>query len=181
MAKILIVHGSPRKGGNSQIMADAFAEGARESGNEIRQINVGNAKINGCIACEYCFTHGGECAQKDDMTPLYEDMEWADVVVYAFPLYFYSYPAQIKAFMDRQFCAAGGRKGIMGKKVAMLMPFEDKDIHTADGLVQSFKTCMDYCKQEILGIVLCNNTYDKGAAEGKPELDKCRELGASIK
>ena len=180
MANILVVHGSPRKGGNSQMMADAFIEGATEAGNEIRTVHVGTAKIGGCLACEYCFSHGGECCQKDDMQPIYDDLEWAEIVVYAFPLYYYSYPAQVKAFMDRQFCAIGGRKFAM-KKAALLMPFEDKDITTADGLVKSFEIAMNYCHQEIIGIVLCNNTYEKGAIEGKAELDKCRELGASIK
>ena len=180
MAKVLVVVGSPRKGGNSQMMADAFIEGAKEAGNEIHMVDVGRAKIGGCLACEYCFTHGGECCQKDDMQPLYEELEWAEVVIYAFPLYYYSYPAQIKAFMDRQFCAIGGRKFAM-QKTALLMPFEDKDITTADGLVKSFEIAMNYCHQEILGIVLCNATYEKGAIEGKPALEECRKLGASIK
>ena len=180
MANILVVHGSPRKDGNSQIMADAFIEGAREAGNEIRVAHVGNAKINGCLGCEYCFTHGGECCQKDDMQNFYGDLEWADTVVYAFPLYYYSYPAQIKAFMDRQFCAIGGRKFAM-KRAAMLVPFEDKDITTADGLVKSFEIAMNYSHQEILGIVLCNNSYEKGAVNGKPAIEECRKLGASIK
>lgn len=180
MAKILVVHGSPRKGGNSEIMANAFIEGAESVGNEVRVARVGNAKINGCLACEYCFTHGGQCVQKDDMTKVYELLDWAEVVVYAFPLYYYSYPAQIKAFMDRQFCQIGGRK-FPHNRVALLMPFEDKDITTADGLVKSFEIAMNYCKNEIIGIVLCNNTYEKGAVEGKPEIEKCRKLGASIK
>ncbi len=181
MSHVLIVVGSPRKGGNSQMMADAFESGAVAAGNEVRQINVGRAKISGCIACESCFANGGKCAIDDDMQPLYEQMEWADVVVYAFPLYFYSYPAQIKAFMDRQFCAAGGRKGIMGKKIALLMPYEDQHAERADGLVKSFEICMDYCKQEILGEVLCNGVYEKGAIAGNEALVRCEELGASIR
>lgn len=180
MAKVLIVVGSPRVGGNSQIMADALEEGAKAAGNEVRQINVGRAKISGCIACESCFVNGGKCAIDDDMQPLYGDMEWADVIVYAFPLYFYSYPAQIKAFMDRQFCAAGGRSGIMDKKIALLMPYEDAHAERADGLVKSFEIAMDYCKQEIIGMVLCNGVYEKGAIEGNEALERCRALGASI-
>ena len=179
MANVLVVVGSPRKGGNSQIMADTFAEGAREAGNEVRIINAGTAKINGCLGCEYCFKNGGQCCQQDDMQDMYNDLEWAEVVVYAFPMYYYSYPAQIKAFMDRQFCAIGGRK-FPHTKVALLMPFEDKDITTADGLVKSFEIAMNYCHKEIIGMVLCNNSYEKGAVNGKPQLEECRKLGASI-
>ena len=61
------------------------------------------------------------------------------------------------------------------------MPFEDKDITTADGLVKSFEIVMNYSHQEILGIVLCNNSYEKGAVNGKPAIEECRKLGASIK
>ena len=46
--------------------------------------------------------------------------------------------------------------------------FLDKDITTADGLVKSFEIAMNYCKKEILGIVLCNASYEKGAVNGKP-------------
>ncbi len=180
MANILIVHGSPRRGGNSQIMADAFIEGAQQAKNEIRVAHVGSANINGCLACEYCFKNGGQCCQDDDMQAFYKDLEWADTVIYAFPLYFYSYPAQVKAFMDRQFCALGGRKFAM-KRTALLVPFEDKDITTADGLVKSFEIAMTYCHQEILGVILCNNSYEKGSVLGKDALEECRKLGASIK
>ena len=60
MAKnILIVHASPRKDGNSSMLAESFARGAREAGNDVKIIEVGHADIAGCKACEYCFSHDG--------------------------------------------------------------------------------------------------------------------------
>ena len=50
-----------------------------------------------------------------------------------------------------------------------------------DGLVKSFEIGMNYCNKEIIGIILCNNSYEKGAVNGKPALEECRKLGASIK
>lgn len=176
---ILVVTGSPRVGGNSDMLADAFTEGATAAGNEVRRINAGRAKIAGCTGCEYCFSHGGSCCQKDDMTGFYADLRWADAVVYAFPMYYYSYPAQIKAFMDRQFCGIGASFNI--NKVALLLCFEDKDITTADGLIKSFEIVSNYCHQEILGKVIVNGVYEKGAIAGNPGLDEARALGESLR
>lgn len=180
MANVLVVHGSPRKDGNSSMLADAFIEGAEASGNKVTRLDVGNLHINGCMACEYCFSHHGECYQQDAMQELYPQMKGKDIIVYAFPMYYYTYPAQIKAFMDRMFCAVGN-PGMFGfKKTALLLCFEDKDITTADGLVQSFRIAANYCKQEIIGEVLVNAVYEKGAIAGNPGLEKARKLGASI-
>ena len=52
---ILLVHASPRSGGNSSILADWFERGALEAGNEVTRVEVGHANISGCMACEYCF------------------------------------------------------------------------------------------------------------------------------
>ena len=178
MAKILIVHGSPRKNGNSQMLADAFAQGAISAGNEVTQVDVGQMKIGGCLACEYCFKHEGECVQKDAMQDIYPLLREHDTIVYAVPMYFYTWPAQIRAFQDRMFCGIAKPFGI--KRAALLLCFEDKDITTAEGLVKSFRIATDYCKQENLGEVLVNNVYEKGAIEGNPGLEEARKLGASI-
>ena len=180
MANILVVHGSPRKNGNSSRMADAFIEGAEAAGNKVTRLDVGNLNIHGCNACEYCFAHEGTCCIDDDMQALYPQMKGNDVIVYAIPMYYYTYPAQVKAFMDRMFCAIGN-PGMFGfKKTALLLCFEDKDITTADGLVQSFRIAANYCKYENLGEVLVNAVYEKGAIDGNPGLEAARELGASI-
>ncbi|MEA5020021.1 MAG: flavodoxin family protein [Gordonibacter sp.] len=181
MANILVVHGSPRKGGNSSMLADAFIEGAQAAGNTVTRIDVGNLAINGCKACEYCLSHEGECIQQDAMQDLYPKMKGQDVLVYAFPLYYYSYPAQIKAFMDRMFCAVGNPGMFEFNKTALLMCFEDKDTSTADGLIKSYEIISNHLKQEIIGEVIVNAVYEKGAIKGNPGIEQARELGASIK
>ena len=91
--KILILSGSPRNGGNSDILCDTFANGAAESGNEVEKIRVGAKKIAYCSACYYCRTHNGECVHKDDMAEILQKMIDADVIVLASPVYFYSIDA----------------------------------------------------------------------------------------
>ena len=81
--KIVVLNGSPRKGGNTEIMTQAFTKGAEKKGHEVVNLPVGTMKIRGCMACEYCFSHNGECAQKDDMTQVYAELKDADMVVFA--------------------------------------------------------------------------------------------------
>lgn len=180
MSNILVVHGSPRVGGNSSILADSFIRGCEDAGHEVRRIDVGNAQISGCKGCMGCFKRDGECVQHDDYNGFEADMAWCDTIVYAMPLYYYTYPAQIKAFMDRQFCGAAkpGKYGF--KRCGLLVTMEDKDITTADGLLLSFDIAMNYCKKEILFKLVVNNVFEKGAIEGNPKLDEAYELGKSI-
>ena len=85
--KILILNGSPRKQ-NTAAMVDAFKEGAESAGNEVRVLHVGKMKIGGCLGCEYCHGKGeGQCVQKDDMGQVIDAYKWADMLVFASPIY----------------------------------------------------------------------------------------------
>lgn len=179
MAKnILIVHGSPRKGGNSDMLADEFERGAQEAGNTVVRIDAGRAKIAGCIACEYCFTHDGECCQKDEMQEFYPLLREADLLVYATPVYYFNLPAQLRAFQDRMFCGIAKPFGI--KETALLLCFEDKNASIVDPLLDLFKVSSDYCKQDIIGKVIVPGVYEKGAIAGNDGLRQAYELGKSI-
>ena len=69
---ILVLNGSPRPGGNTKRMIEAFREGAEAVGNTVEVIDVGQKQIGGCRGCEYCHTKGhGQCIQKDDMQQVY--------------------------------------------------------------------------------------------------------------
>ena len=99
--KVLILSGSPRKGGNSDLLCDEFMRGAQEAGNEVEKIRVVSKKIAPCSACYFCRSHHGECAHKDDMAEVLQKMIDADVIVLSSPVYFYSIDAQLKAVIDR--------------------------------------------------------------------------------
>lgn len=99
--KILILSGSPRKGGNSDLLCDEFMRGAIDSENEVEKIRVAEKKIGFCRACYYCRQSNGICAIKDDMADVLQKMIEADVIVLASPVYFYSIDAQLKAVIDR--------------------------------------------------------------------------------
>lgn len=100
MKKILILCGSPRKNGNSDILCDQFAKGAKEAGHSIEKVYLKDLKIGACAACYGC-QGTGHCVQKDDMEALLARIVEADVLVLATPVYFYTMSAQMKTMIDR--------------------------------------------------------------------------------
>lgn len=100
MKKILILCGSPRKGGNSDILCNQFAKGAKEARHNVEKVYLNDLKIGACVACYGC-RETGKCVQKDDMEALLARIVDADVLVLATPVYFYTMSAQIKTMIDR--------------------------------------------------------------------------------
>lgn len=101
MSNIIVLSGSVRKGGNTELLVQAFVDGAKKN-NNVEVISVADYKVNPCIGCNTCFDREGhECFQKDDMTKVYEKLKMADVLVIASPVYFYGVSAQLKALIDR--------------------------------------------------------------------------------
>jgi multimeric flavodoxin WrbA len=98
---VLVLSASPRKGGNSDILCDEFIKGAKEAGHEMEKIYLKGMKINYCLGCFVCQQNEDKCVQKDEMNGLYEKMHEADVIVFASPVYFYTWNAQIKTVIDR--------------------------------------------------------------------------------
>jgi len=175
---ILVVTGSPRKGGNTSIMADTFIEGARGAGHKVTRVDAGLANINGCIGCQYCFAHQGECFQKDDMQDIYPLIRACDTLVYATPIYYFTFPAQFKAFMDRMFCGLANPFGT--KNTALLTVFEDKDETISKHIIDTYRIGVAYSKWNDLGVVAINNCFEKGAIESDPRLEEVRTFGASL-
>lgn len=101
--KVLVLAGSPHKNGNSSILSDEFIRGATESGHESEKIYIKDQSIQPCLGCNTCQDINGQCIQKDGMQAIYEKLMQADVIVFASPVYFYSWTAQMKTILDRTY------------------------------------------------------------------------------
>ena len=100
MKKVLILSGSPRKGGNSDMLCDAFLKGAQTAGHSVEKIRLSEKNIHYCLGCGVCNrTH--QCIQKDDMKDILDKIVEADVIVMATPVYFYTMDGQMKTLIDR--------------------------------------------------------------------------------
>ena len=71
---ILVLTGSPRQGGNSDIMAEAFIQGAQSRGHRILRFDAGRKNVTGCVACKTCFSTGHPCSWQDD----FEEFDFED-------------------------------------------------------------------------------------------------------
>ena len=98
--KVLGIYGSPRKGGNSDILLTEALKGAESAGASASSIRVCDYKIAGCIECGGC-DNTGVCIQKDDMHKIYPQLQEADIIILASPMFFYGIPSQTKALIDR--------------------------------------------------------------------------------
>lgn len=98
--KVLVINGSPRAGGNSDLLCDAFLRGAREAGHTVEKIALRDKHIAPCRACYACFRTGA-CVQADDMAEILEKFQQADVVALASPTYFSTMSGPMKILIDR--------------------------------------------------------------------------------
>ncbi len=105
MKKILAISTSPRKGANADTIVHAAAEAARAAGAEVTEVAFRDLKINYCVGCGFCKQPGnaGKCAQKDDMQALLDLLQTCDGVIFSTGVYFGSFTAQAKTFIDRMY------------------------------------------------------------------------------
>jgi len=101
MIQILGINGSPRHKGNSHYLMSLFMEEMKARGYDTQVLDAVKLKVNPCIGCSNCETKG-VCIFKDDFTNIFlPAVIKADIIVISSPIYFYAFPAQLKALIDR--------------------------------------------------------------------------------
>lgn len=178
MKKVLILSGSPRKGGNSDILCDRFAKGAAEAGNAVEKIRVADKKIGYCHACYYCRDHAGACAIKDDMAEVLQKMIDADVIVLASPVYFYSIDAQLKAVIDRTVARWLEGKSKEFYYIATCADSEKSATLTTLDCFRGYADCVQGAKE--MGVIYGTGVYEKGKIEGTPAYKQAYEMGKKV-
>lgn len=104
MKKVTILTGSPRKNGNTSILAAEAERGLKEQGIATETIFLNDLKIKGCQACYWCKKNDvAECAVKDDMQKVHQLIQESDGLIIASPIYFSTVTAQTKVWLDRMF------------------------------------------------------------------------------
>lgn len=171
--KVLVISGSPRKGGNSDILCDEFIKGAQESGNTAKKIYLRDKKIGFCTACYACIkTH--KCIQDDDMTEILDEMLLADVIVLATPVYFYMMDAQMKVMIDRTFARYTQIKNKDFYFIATAADGKELIQRTMDGL-SGYTDCLPGAK--VKKMIYGAKAWEKGDINGKPAMKEAYEAG----
>jgi multimeric flavodoxin WrbA len=155
--KILVMLGSPRRKGNSAILADQITKGAKSAKAKVETIYLHGKTIAPCKACFACQKKNSKgCSIKDDMQGIYLKLIEADAWVIASPVYWFTMSAQTKIFMDRCFALSSYHKDpFRGKRIAIAMTYGDEDPFTS-GCVNALRTFQDafgYTQSTIVGMV----------------------------
>ena len=175
---ILILAGSPRKGGNTDLLVEAFVKGASPR-HHVEVISVHDAKVAPCMGCNACFkSKENVCVQKDDMTLIYEKMAVADMLVIASPVYFYGLSAQLKAVIDRFHNPI--RDTFPVKKMALLLVGAPTLPELFDSILAQYRLCLHFFNLEDAGHVLAPGANDKGDVCNTDALDEAFRLGQGV-
>ncbi len=180
MKKVLILSGSPRKNGNSDVLCDEFMKGALKAGNDVEKIRIAEKKIAACTGCYFCKDNGGRCAFNDDMGEILEKILAADVLVLATPVYFYSMCAQLKTVIDR---TVARWTELKNKELYYIMTAAEDEDDTTDATLaglHGFAMCIDGYEEK--GTLYGKGVYGKGEIFNRPELLQIAyEMGESVR
>ncbi len=188
--RIIAISSSPRRGGNSETMLDAAAEGARDlAGAAVEKVALRDLGFKPCLNCGGC-SATGRCVLNDEYRELNEKIRGADRLILAAPIYFGSVCAQMKCLVDRGqpfwaekyllkrkpepralerralFVSCGGfKKG-------------DKFLANAEQIIKVYLLCQDI---SYAGAVFEADVDEKGAVRNHPEaLERCRAAGVEL-
>jgi len=182
--QILVITGSPRKQGNSDMLADAFIKGAVSGGNKADKFMSAFNNINGCLGCNGCWSKGGfPCVQEDDFNEKLEPLlERADILVFCTPLYSFTFPAQIKAPIDRLFPYGKENriKSLKIKESALLICGADDVEATFGATIQSYRYLIGYYKWASRAELIVTNVNEKGDVLKTDWLRQAEMLGKSF-
>ena len=173
---VVILSGSPRKGGNSDVLCDEFAKGAISSGNSVEKICLKDHKIGFCQACYAC-KQTGKCVQQDDMDTILDKMIKADVIVMATPVYFYTMDAQMKVLIDRtlpRYTEIADKDFYL---IATAAAGEKLMERTIDGL-RGFLDCLPGARE--IGVIYGAGAWQIGEIQGKKAMKETYEAGVNV-
>ncbi|MDO4731994.1 MAG: flavodoxin family protein [Bacillota bacterium] len=176
--KVLVLNGSPRKKGNSMLLAEAFCRGAEELGHELLYFDVAQMDIHSCIACDVC-RREGSCFRRDAMQEIYPHLVDADAIVLATPLYYFGISSQLKRAIDR-FYGVNTAMREHPKKAFLLASCGDPEPETMDALLAHYHALCAYCHWEDQGQVLAVGFYGAGAVAEHPCLEEAYALGKKL-
>ena len=176
--KVLVISTSPRKGGNSETLADEFVRGAREAGNDVEKVTLYDKDIRFCKGCLVC-QNTQRCVIHDDADTIVQNMLTADVIVFATPIYYYGMCGQMKTLLDR--ANPLFPTDYRFRDIYLLAAAAEEDGHTVDGAVTGLQGWIDcFEKARLAGTVFAGGVTAVGEIQNHPALAKAQELGQHV-
>ena len=173
--KILVISTSPRKGGNSDLLADEFIRGAQDAENSVEKVTLYDKSISFCKGCLSCL-NTCRCVIHDDADTIAQKMLTADVLVFATPVYYYGMCGQMKTMLDR--ANSLFPSDYQFRDIYLLAAAAEEDEHTVDGAVTGLQGWIDcFEKARLAGTVFAGGVTSVGEIQNHPALEKAYELG----
>ncbi len=174
----MIISASPRKGGNSEMLAKEFERGAQDAGCEVETVSLRCKSIGFCRGCFACVKLG-RCVIGDDAVEIAEKMRNADVLVFATPVYYYSVSGQLKTMLDRANPLYGGDYRFTD--VYLLATAAEDEKTTVEGTVKAVQGWVDcFERAKLSGVVFAGGVNDVGDIAGHKGLTEAYEAGKNV-
>ena len=174
---ILVLTGSPRKNGNSAILADHFIRGVTEAGHHAERFDAAFHNVHPCTACNSCGMNG-PCVFQDDFSFVRERILRADVVAFATPMYYFGMSAQLKAVIDRFYAISSLLH--TPKKAVLMMTYANHSARNESPILTHYEVLLEYLGWTDAGRVIAPGVWPAGAVERTPYPGQAYALGKSL-
>ncbi|MHA3964116.1 MAG: flavodoxin family protein [Candidatus Thorarchaeota archaeon SMTZ1-45] len=181
--RVVVLHGSPRRGGNSDTLAEYFVKGVKETGDfEVLDFILNDMDIRPCQGCESCAASAEhKCAIDDDMHQIYSVFAEADIVVWATPMYWGYMTAQMKIALDRmEALAMDPEKYWVNKEFVAILTYR----YHYQSTIGFFERIQDYFRFKFNSILYCSKNEDGPedfhVSTCQDKLDETSSLGRAI-
>jgi multimeric flavodoxin WrbA len=179
MMRVLVLQGSPRKQGNTATLAHKIVEGlSGVAETDIHEFWLNDMTIHPCQGCFTCL-RSGRCVFEDDMQQLYPEFGWADLVVFAVPIYWWHMNAQMKLCFDRMtaLLTKDDRLGsLVGKHLVLVVGYNFR--HCAQATLSMFEEFKTWIDVRVDVIEYC--AHDGPASAAQDKLVKAFDLGRRL-
>lgn len=179
MKKVLIITSSLRTHSNSDSLAEAFARGALDAGNEVETVSLKHKDIRfcmGCLACQKTL----RCVINDDAPAIVEKMHDADVIAFSSPIYYYEMSGQLKTMLDRANPLYPSDYHF--RDIYMLTSAAEDEAYVPERAVAGLTGWIDCFEHaRLAGSVFAGGVNYPDEIKGHPSLDKAYKIGHAIK
>lgn len=174
--KVLGIVGSPRRGGNTEVLVDEILSSAEKAGALTEKVILSELSISPCRACNGC--QKGECVQQDDMSLVLEKMEESQVWVLGTPVYWWGPTAQFKAFLDRWY---GVRSVTFEGRSVILVITLGGSARYANYTVGMLTDALNYLDVNLFATILAPGMLDRGDVRNHTDImAQARRVGHEV-
>jgi len=193
MTNMLGIGGSPRKGGNSDILLDRVLRGVRGAGATTETVQLRDYSFQSCIGCERCRREARCAGLQDDMQAIYPMIERSRGIVAVSPIHGYTVSALMKAFLDRLYCyydfteprpgPVASRLAGQGRKAVIVAVGEQAtyELGGMDSTLNILRRNLEILGFDIVGELPVLGVFERGEVLKRPDvLETAEELGAQL-